>query len=328
MEKQNKAVECINTYIGQSGKTSISPIVDCEEFARDAVLDTSSHNEKLNMDNVGDDCVKIYLRDIGSIPLLSLEEEIQLAQMMDSTDIEAVKYARNRLCESNLRLVVSIAKKYVGRGMQLIDLIQEGNTGLLKAAEKFDYKKGFKFSTYATWWIRQCIARAIADKAGTIRVPVHMVEMINKARIASRQLLQELGREPREEEIAARMGVSVEKIFEVQALTPNVVSTDTPIGEDADCALGDLIADTSALDPGTMVEREETTKELFDIIDKSLSPREKQVLIMRYGLRDNVPHTLDYIGNFYDLTRERVRQIEQKAMRKLSRMSTKLAKIA
>ena len=259
-----------------------------------------------------DDPVRMYLKEIGHVPLLTAEEEVALAQRMEAGDEEA----RHRLEEANLRLVVSIAKRYVGRGMLFLDLIQEGNLGLLKAVEKFDYSKGYKFSTYATWWIRQAITRAIADQARTIRIPVHMVETINKLVRISRQLLQELGRDPRPEEIAKEMGISVARVHEIMKIAQEPVSLETPIGEEEDSHLGDFIEDEAALDPAdaasVMLLKEQITEVL-----QTLAPREAEVLRLRFGLEDGRSRTLEEVGQSFGVTRERIRQIEAKALRKL-----------
>ncbi|MBO5926162.1 MAG: RNA polymerase sigma factor RpoD [Clostridia bacterium] len=259
-----------------------------------------------------DDPVKVYLKDIGKIALLSTEEEAELAEKMINGDNDA----KRKLSEANLRLVVSIAKRYVGRGMHLLDLIQEGNLGLMKAVEKFDYKKGFKFSTYATWWIRQAITRAIADQARTIRIPVHMVETINKVVKVSRQLLQDLGREPTPEEIANDMGISVERVVEIQKIAQEPVSLETPIGEEDDSNLGTFIEDETALSPSEMVASNMLKQQLISILD-SLTPREEKVLRLRYGIDDGKSRTLEEVGKEFNVTRERIRQIEAKALRKL-----------
>ena len=263
------------------------------------------------IDNV-DDSVKIYLKDIGRVPLLTADQEIELAKRMEEGDEEAKK----TLSEANLRLVVSIAKRYVGRGMQFLDLIQEGNLGLMKAVEKFDYTKGFKFSTYATWWIRQAITRAIADQARTIRIPVHMVETINKQSRATRQLLQRLGREPSAEEIAEYMGCSVEKVREIQKIAQDPVSLETPIGEEEDSHLGDFLEDDKAMSPSEVAEGKMLKEQLFQVLN-TLTPREQKVLRLRYGLDDSHPRTLEEVGREFNVTRERIRQIEAKALRKL-----------
>jgi len=259
-----------------------------------------------------DDPVRMYLKEIGKVPLLTPEEEIELAKRMEAGEEEPKK----RLAEANLRLVVSIAKRYVGRGMLFLDLIQEGNLGLIKAVEKFDYKKGFKFSTYATWWIRQAITRAIADQARTIRIPVHMVETINKLIRVSRQLLQELGREPLPEEIAKEMGMSEDKVREIMKISQEPVSLETPIGEEEDSHLGDFIPDDDAPAPAESAAFTLLKEQLIDVLD-TLTPREEKVLRLRFGLDDGRARTLEEVGKEFNVTRERIRQIEAKALRKL-----------
>ena len=259
-----------------------------------------------------DDPVRMYLKEIGKVPLLSAEEEIELAQRMEQGDEEAKK----RLCEANLRLVVSIAKRYVGRGMLFLDLIQEGNLGLIKAVDKFDYRKGYKFSTYATWWIRQAITRSIADQARTIRIPVHMVETINKLIRVSRQLLQTYGREPTPEEIAEEMGLSVEKVREIQKIAQEPVSLETPIGEEEDSHLGDFIPDDEVPAPDAAAAITMLKEQLIEVLE-TLTEREQKVLRLRFGLEDGRPRTLEEVGKEFDVTRERIRQIEAKALRKL-----------
>ena len=259
-----------------------------------------------------DDPVRMYLKEIGHVPLLTAEEEVALAQRMEAGDEEA----RHRLEEANLRLVVSIAKRYVGRGMLFLDLIQEGNLGLLKAVEKFDYSKGYKFSTYATWWIRQAITRAIADQARTIRIPVHMVETINKLVRISRQLLQELGRDPRPEEIAKEMGISVARVHEIMKIAQEPVSLETPIGEEEDSHLGDFIEDEAAPAPAEAASFMLLREQLEEVLE-TLTEREKNVLRLRFGLEDGRSRTLEEVGQSFGVTRERIRQIEAKALRKL-----------
>lgn len=259
-----------------------------------------------------DDPVRMYLKEIGKVPLLSAEEEIELAKLMEQGDEEAKK----RLCEANLRLVVSIAKRYVGRGMLFLDLIQEGNLGLIKAVDKFDWRKGYKFSTYATWWIRQAITRSIADQARTIRIPVHMVETINKLIRISRQLLQEYGREPTPEEIAAEMDISEEKVREILKIAQEPVSLETPIGEEEDSHLGDFIPDDDVPAPAEAAAFSMLKEQLVEVLD-TLTDREQKVLKLRFGLDDGRARTLEEVGRRFDVTRERIRQIEAKALRKL-----------
>ena len=263
-----------------------------------------------------DDPVKVYLKEIGRVPLLTADEEISLAERMNGDDpVDAAK-ARKRLSEANLRLVVSIAKRYVGRGMQFLDLIQEGNLGLIKAVEKFDHTKGFKFSTYATWWIRQAITRAIADQARTIRIPVHMVETINKVKKVSSQLLHQNGREPTAEEIAKELDMSVDKVREIMRVAQEPVSLETPIGEEEDSHLGDFIPDDDAPAPADAASHTLLRETLGDVLD-SLTPREEKVLRLRFGLEDGRSRTLEEVGKEFNVTRERIRQIEAKALRKL-----------
>ncbi|NLK93942.1 MAG: RNA polymerase sigma factor RpoD [Clostridiales bacterium] len=259
-----------------------------------------------------DDPVRMYLKEIGKVPLLSSEEEIELANRIEEGD----QRAKKKLAEANLRLVVSIAKRYVGRGMLFLDLIQEGNLGLIKAVEKFDYRKGFKFSTYATWWIRQAITRAIADQARTIRIPVHMVETINKLIRVQRQLLQELGRDPFPEEISKVMDLPVEKVREIQKIAQEPVSLETPIGEEEDSHLGDFIPDDEAPAPAEAAAFTMLKEQLINVLD-TLTPREEKVLRLRFGLDDGRARTLEEVGREFNVTRERIRQIEAKALRKL-----------
>ena len=259
-----------------------------------------------------DDPVRMYLKEIGKVPLLTADEEIELAKRMEEGDEEA----KHRLSEANLRLVVSIAKRYVGRGMLFLDLIQEGNLGLIKAVDKFDYRKGYKFSTYATWWIRQAITRAIADQARTIRIPVHMVETINKLIRVSRQLLQEYGREPLPEEIAEEMGISEEKVREIIKIAQEPVSLETPIGEEEDSHLGDFLPDDEAPAPADAAAFTLLKEQLMSVLS-TLTPREEMVLKLRFGLEDGRQRTLEEVGKEFKVTRERIRQIEAKALRKL-----------
>lgn len=288
-----------------------SELVDIEE---ESVEDTDIENIDLTVpDSVNiEDPVRMYLKEIGKVPLLTAEEEIDLAQRMERGDEEAKK----RLAEANLRLVVSIAKRYVGRGMLFLDLIQEGNLGLIKAVEKFDYRKGFKFSTYATWWIRQAITRAIADQARTIRIPVHMVETINKLVRVSRQLLQELGREPTPEEIADKMDIPVERVREIIKISQEPVSLETPIGEEEDSHLGDFIQDDNVPVPADAAAFTLLKEQLHEVLG-TLTEREQKVLRLRFGLDDGRARTLEEVGREFNVTRERIRQIEAKALRKL-----------
>ena len=263
-----------------------------------------------------DDPVRMYLKEIGKVPLLTADEEIAIAKQLESGTPEEKEEAKRKLSEANLRLVVSIAKRYVGRGMLFLDLIQEGNLGLIKAVEKFDYTKGFKFSTYATWWIRQAITRAIADQARTIRIPVHMVETINKLIRVSRQLLQEYGREPSPEEIAKEMGISEAKVREIIKIAQEPVSLETPIGEEEDSHLGDFIPDDDAPAPAEAASFALMKEQLMEVLD-TLTPREEKVLRLRFGLDDGHQRTLEEVGKVFNVTRERIRQIEAKALRKL-----------
>ena len=259
-----------------------------------------------------DDPVRMYLKEIGKVPLLTMDEELELAEKMAQGD----EAAKDKLVEANLRLVVSIAKRYVGKGMFFLDLIQEGNLGLMKAAEKFDYSKGYKFSTYATWWIRQAITRSIADQARTIRIPVHMVETIHKVSRYSRQMMQELGREATAEEIGAKMGMSADKVREIMKFSQDPVSLETPIGEEEDSHLGDFIEDEQSAAPTDVVAGSMLKEQLINVLD-TLTPREEKVLRLRYGIDDGKPRTLEEVGKEFNVTRERIRQIEAKALRKL-----------
>ncbi len=288
-------------------KLNIAGIQVINEFEKDKDL-----YDQIIKEVSMDDPVKMYLKDIGKVPLLSPDEEIELAQKMMDGD----EAAKKLLSEANLRLVVSIAKRYMGRGMLFLDLIQEGNLGLMKAVEKFDYQKGFKFSTYATWWIRQAITRAIADQARTIRIPVHMVETINKQIRVSRKLLQELGREPTDEEIAKAMDVTVERVREIQKIAQDPVSLETPIGEEEDSRLRDFLPDETSATPSDMVATTMLKEQLLGVLD-TLTPREEKVLRLRYGIDDGRPRTLEDVGKEFNVTRERIRQIEAKALRKL-----------
>ncbi len=284
----------------------IEDLKEVEELKLDEITETTF--EGINVD----DPVRMYLREIGKIPLLTFEEELELAKKI----LEGDEEAKQKLAESNLRLVVSIAKKYVGRGMLFLDLIQEGNMGLIKAVEKFDYTKGFKFSTYATWWIRQAITRAIADQARTIRIPVHMVETINKLIRTSRNLLQQLGREPSPEEIAKEMEMPVEKVAEIQKIAQDPVSLETPIGEEDDSHLGDFIQDEDSPAPHDAASYTLLKEQLEEVMN-TLTPREAKVLRLRFGLDDGKSRTLEEVGREFNVTRERIRQIEAKALRKL-----------
>jgi RNA polymerase primary sigma factor len=294
-------------------------IVSESDLDDDPDLDVLDKEEEFDLNDLTvppgvkiNDPVRMYLKEIGRVPLLSAEEEIELAKRIEQGDEEA----KRRLAEANLRLVVSIAKRYVGRGMLFLDLIQEGNMGLLKAVEKFDYRKGYKFSTYATWWIRQAITRAIADQARTIRIPVHMVETINKLIRVQRQLLQDLGREPSPEEIAEEMDLTPEKVREILKIAQEPVSLETPIGEEDDSHLGDFIEDQEATSPSEHAAYELLKEQLEDVLD-TLTDREENVLRLRFGLDDGRTRTLEEVGKVFGVTRERIRQIEAKALRKL-----------
>ena len=285
---------------------NIEDLKEVEELKLDEITDTSYEGISV------DDPVRMYLREIGKIPLLTFDEELELAKRI----LEGDEEAKQKLAESNLRLVVSIAKKYVGRGMLFLDLIQEGNMGLIKAVEKFDYTKGFKFCTYATWWIRQAITRAIADQARTIRIPVHMVETINKLIRTSRNLLQQMGREPTPEEIAKEMEIPVEKVVEIQKIAQDPVSLETPIGEEEDSHLGDFIQDEDSPAPHDAASYTLLKEQLEEVMN-TLTPREAKVLKLRFGLEDGKSRTLEEVGKEFNVTRERIRQIEAKALRKL-----------
>ena len=281
---------------------------DVEEVTEDEINETFAMADGLAID----DPVRMYLKEIGKVDLLSPEEEIELAKRM----LEGDENAKKRLAEANLRLVVSIAKRYVGRGMQFLDLIQEGNLGLIKAVEKFDYTKGYKFSTYATWWVRQAITRAIADQARTIRIPVHMVETINKLIRVNRQLAQELGRDPTPAEIAKEMGISESKVCEIIKIAQEPVSLETPIGEEEDSHLGDFIEDENAPAPAEVASNAMMREQLQEVLH-TLTPREEKVIRLRFGLEDGQAHTLEEVGKEFNVTRERIRQIEAKALRKI-----------
>lgn len=332
-QKLNELVEGIINDYGKKGCISNNAFCDImEKYDMDAeqmdtvsrvlseagiqLVDEEQRDRELfeqALSDIGlDDPVKMYLKDIGRVPLLSADEEVELAKRMAENDVAAKK----RLSEANLRLVVSIAKRYVGRGMLFLDLIQEGNLGLMKAVEKFDYQKGFKFSTYATWWIRQSITRAIADQARTIRIPVHMVETINKLTRMQRVLLQELGREPTPSEIAEKMGITEDRVREIQKIAQDPVSLETPIGEEEDSHLGDFIEDEKTTTPPDAVAFTMLKEQLLGVLD-TLTPREEKVLRLRYGIDDGKPRTLEEVGREFNVTRERIRQIEAKALRKL-----------
>jgi len=304
----SKGIEIVDELPDDAERVEEPEILEKEEITADEVDIDLTIPDGISID----DPVRMYLKEIGRVPLLTGDEEIKLAQRMEQGDEEA----KRRLAEANLRLVVSIAKRYVGRGMLFLDLIQEGNLGLIKAVEKFDYNKGYKFSTYATWWIRQAITRAIADQARTIRIPVHMVETINKLIRVSRQLLQELGREPLPEEIAKEMDISVERVREIMKIAQEPVSLETPIGEEEDSHLGDFIEDQDAQAPAEAASFMLLKEQLEEVLD-TLTPREEKVLRLRFGLDDGRARTLEEVGQHFGVTRERIRQIEAKALRKL-----------
>ena len=310
--------EKILDYLEQNGIIAILPDTDADE---DIILDVDDEPTEEELENIEfsvpdgvsiEDPVRMYLKEIGKVPLLSADEEVELAKKMETGDLDA----RKRLAEANLRLVVSIAKRYVGRGMLFLDLIQEGNLGLIKAVEKFDYRKGYKFSSYATWWIRQAITRAIADQARTIRIPVHMVETINKLIRVQRQLLQELGREPYPEEIAKEMNLPVDRVREIQKISQEPVSLETPIGEEEDSHLGDFIQDDNVPVPAEAAAFTLLKEQLSEVLG-TLTDRERKVLELRFGLDDGRARTLEEVGKEFNVTRERIRQIEAKALRKL-----------
>ena len=318
MELDDDKTEKVFEYLENKGIVAMVPESDTED---DIILDVEDEPTEEELENIEmavpdgvsiEDPVRMYLKEIGKVPLLTAEEEKELAMKMEAGDMEAKK----RLAEANLRLVVSIAKRYVGRGMLFLDLIQEGNLGLIKAVEKFDYRKGYKFSTYATWWIRQAITRAIADQARTIRIPVHMVETINKLIRVQRQLLQELGREPYPEEIAEKMGLLVERVREIQKISQEPVSLETPIGEEEDSHLGDFIQDDNVPVPAEAAAFTLLKEQLVEVLG-TLTEREQKVLCLRFGLEDGRARTLEEVGKEFDVTRERIRQIEAKALRKL-----------
>lgn len=294
--------------VDEDALPELEELQEIEEVTEEEMNETEAMADTFSTD----DPVRMYLKEIGKVPLLTPEEEQELAKRMAEGDAEA----KHRMEEANLRLVVSIAKRYVGRGMLFLDLIQEGNLGLIKAVEKFNYTKGFKFSTYATWWIRQAITRAIADQARTIRIPVHMVETINKLIRVSRQLLQEKGREPQPEEVAEAMGISVEKVREIIKIAQEPVSLETPIGEEEDSHLGDFIEDENAPAPAEVASNAMMREQLQEVLH-TLTPREEKVIRLRFGLEDGQAHTLEEVGKEFNVTRERIRQIEAKALRKI-----------
>lgn len=313
-------IESIYAYLEKNG-VDVLQITEDADVSDELILEMENEEEEEDLESIDlsvpegisvEDPVRMYLKEIGKVPLLTAEEEVELAKRMEAGD----ENAKKRLAEANLRLVVSIAKRYVGRGMLFLDLIQEGNLGLIKAVEKFDYTKGYKFSTYATWWIRQAITRAIADQARTIRIPVHMVETINKLIRVQRQLLQELGREPYPEEIAEEMKLPVDRVREIQKISQEPVSLETPIGEEEDSHLGDFIQDENVPVPAEAAAFTLLKEQLAEVLD-TLTEREQKVLRLRFGLDDGKGRTLEEVGEEFDVTRERIRQIEAKALRKL-----------
>lgn len=333
-EQAELTAEQLDDIYTTFGKLNIDVVADLDVTVEDD-LDSDDTDDESSEKNISidlsidagvniDDPVRMYLKEIGRVPLLSADEEIVLAKQIETgakedatyKEIQLSKKAKKKLVDANLRLVVSIAKRYVGRGMLFLDLIQEGNLGLIKAVDKFDYTKGYKFSTYATWWIRQAITRAIADQARTIRIPVHMVETINKLIRISRQLLQDKGREPLPEEIAEGMGITVERVREIQKIAQEPVSLETPIGEEEDSHLGDFIEDQDAIAPDDAASYILLQEQIEDVFT-CLTDREQQVLILRFGLKDGKPRTLEEVGQYFNVTRERIRQIEGKALTKL-----------
>lgn len=335
-EQAELTAEQLDDIYTTFGKLNIDVVADLDVTVEDDLdSDNTDDEDESSEKNISidlsidagvniDDPVRMYLKEIGRVPLLSADEEIVLAKQIEAgakedatyKEIQLSKKAKKKLVDANLRLVVSIAKRYVGRGMLFLDLIQEGNLGLIKAVDKFDYTKGYKFSTYATWWIRQAITRAIADQARTIRIPVHMVETINKLIRISRQLLQDKGREPLPEEIAEGMGITVERVREIQKIAQEPVSLETPIGEEEDSHLGDFIEDQDAIAPDDAASYILLQEQIEDVFT-CLTDREQQVLILRFGLKDGKPRTLEEVGQYFNVTRERIRQIEGKALTKL-----------
>lgn len=313
-----RQIDKIYEYL-EANNIAVLNLTDDEGPDDDAILELEQDEEAALADDLStntsvmsDDPVKLYLKEIGSYPLLTIEDEIELAKRIENGDEDA----KQILAESNLRLVVSIAKRYVGRGLSFLDLIQEGNLGLIKAVDKFDYTKGYKFSTYATWWIRQAITRSIADQSRTIRIPVHMSEVINKTYRVSRSLLQELGREPTEQELADKMGLPIEKVREILKVSADPISLDTPIGEEDDSHLGDFIKDDTIVGPEDAAAYSVLQDQISKLLD-TLTEREQRVLILRFGLKDGRTRTLEEVGKEFNVTRERIRQIEAKALRKL-----------
>lgn len=319
VEKDVAGLEALYEKLEQTGVKIVSSDevikTEIEKEAEKADKKVEDMDVPLDLDDVSADSVQMYLREIGRVPLLTAEEEVQLAKRNEKGDL----MAKQKLTEANLRLVVSIAKKYVGRSanLSLLDLIQEGNIGLFRAVEKFDYRKGYKFSTYATWWIRQAITRALADQSRTIRIPVHMVETINKYTQATRRLVQDLGRDPLPEEVAAEMGIEVEKVRHIMKISQETVSIETPVGDsEDDSILGDFIEDTETVMPHQNAARKLLTDHVSEVL-KDLTPREQKILKIRFGLEDGVTHTLEEVGHEFGVTRERIRQIEAKALDKI-----------
>lgn len=315
-ESKQKILDDLFHVLFELGIEAVDSKIE-EELTQDLELPEGEGSElssikMSDIEDFADDSVRMYLREIGRIPLLKPKEEVDIARRVDKGD----QVAKRKLAEANLRLVVSIAKKYIGRGLSLLDLIQEGNTGLLRAVEKFDYRRGYKFSTYATWWIRQAITRAIADQARTIRIPVHMVETINKLIRTQRQLVQDLGREPLAEEIAAEMNIEVDKIEHIIKISQETVSLEAPVGEEEDSRLGDFIEDKQSKSPEDSATYELLRGHINEIL-KKLAPREQKILKLRFGLEDGQGHTLEEVGQEFGVTRERIRQIEAKALEKL-----------
>lgn len=309
-----------STFEAKPAQADEENFEEAEEEAAFAIEDDEVSEEDVNIQTLqggltDGDPIRMYLREIGTIPLLKADQEIELARKIEAGGAEGA-VAKRQLVQANLRLVVSIAKRYAGRGMQLLDLIQEGNLGLIRAAEKFDYERGYKFSTYATWWIRQAITRAIADQARTIRIPVHMVETINKIKKATRQLAQDKGRKPTEEEIAQVMEISVSKLREIIKMSAEPVSLETPVGKEDDSKLGDFVEDTDAATPASSITQELLREDIIEVM-AGLAPRERDVLRLRFGLDDGRQRTLEEVGQLFGVTRERIRQIEAKALRKL-----------
>ena len=313
-DRYEEFLDRIDSYGIQVVETTEGILVPKKEGILDKVGKKATDKRRLDLSDISNDSIQMYLREIGKVPLLSAQEELELAKRKERGDVEA----QRKLVEANLRLVVSVAKKFTGRSLSLLDLIQEGNIGLFRAVEKFDYRKGYKFSTYATWWIRQAITRALADQSRTIRIPVHMVETINKFQQVERQLIQDLGREPLPEEIAAEMGQPVEKILQIIKISQDTVSLETSVGDgdDEDSVLGDFIEDVKSITPDRVAAMQLLRDHVKDII-KELSPREQKILEMRFGLLDGVAHTLEEVGREFGVTRERIRQIEAKALEKI-----------